>query len=857
MSRTILLVEPAPGRAQALQVPLAAAGFSVHVCSEALEALEAFLRVQPDLVIIETAGHDDASGLCHVFKETQRGEVPVVVVIEPSGGGDEAVHGPSGADCLLHLPLAAGDLVAECSRLLDPRPAHVGSLADPAAANDAADDGVLLDETMLQDALDHFDSLIEEASPARSRASSPEPTPLGTGARGHGASSADPLHESLEELARIADELVDRLPERAPAPQAPDESEADIAERAESLQASLEELSRVEEPRVAAPAPPLQVGNDRGEDIDGTLDALFGPPSAEGPIAPPGPASRSAKPEPAHPASLHPATQPTPAPASQVAAPAVSRRPDADSPAGRLARMAEQALASLAGEFAEAPAPAEDRPPAPRPIPEPETWVAPRPIPEPVPEPEQRAVARPIPEPVREPAAEAPRPEPEPLDEPGVEASPASAPQPPARAQAAPSPAPAQPQREHDQVAEPRAAPSEAARSAGAEPPRVAPVSQVLPPVAAGTPSEAPLRVRRPRRGFRLAAGVILLVGAAAVAGLIAKDRGWLGRRAVVTAQAAPRPEIRSAPAGEAPIDLRGASEEAESLPEAAALGGAESPAEDTTAPAETTAPASPDAASRPGIPRQPQTTPAEGRSEAAGRTRPVLPPPAGLVELPPRGSASPSGTAPDRPPLTTAGRPSPDRAGASGPVTRTDPRPPAPPSAPTAEVAPPARPAGQVIRPGTTGSRSEAPRAASDPPQTPDARQVAVVPPSPTTSSAASQEPAPPAAAPPPAAAQTQPAPTDAARESSDERPPVVVERIEPVFPASVRNGPGGTVVLDVLVDERGKPVRVVVREGRPGSEEVIAAIDAVLRWSFEPGRQNGAPARTWLRESIPFGRR
>ena len=84
---------------------------------------------------------------------------------------------------------------------------------------------------------------------------------------------------------------------------------------------------------------------------------------------------------------------------------------------------------------------------------------------------------------------------------------------------------------------------------------------------------------------------------------------------------------------------------------------------------------------------------------------------------------------------------------------------------------------------------------------------------------------------------------------------PPRVVERHDPAYPPRARkSGEQGTVVLGVLVDEAGRVVRVVIEEGIAGSTLEGAAIDAVLRWSYEPAKENGEPVRAWVKERFTF---
>jgi protein TonB len=85
--------------------------------------------------------------------------------------------------------------------------------------------------------------------------------------------------------------------------------------------------------------------------------------------------------------------------------------------------------------------------------------------------------------------------------------------------------------------------------------------------------------------------------------------------------------------------------------------------------------------------------------------------------------------------------------------------------------------------------------------------------------------------------------------------RPPVVVSRVLPVYPALARaQGLEGQVLLEVIVDREGRvenDVRVVRSD--PGFD--AAALAAVRRWRFVPGHdQDGSPVRVRLRVPIRF---
>jgi len=87
------------------------------------------------------------------------------------------------------------------------------------------------------------------------------------------------------------------------------------------------------------------------------------------------------------------------------------------------------------------------------------------------------------------------------------------------------------------------------------------------------------------------------------------------------------------------------------------------------------------------------------------------------------------------------------------------------------------------------------------------------------------------------------------------DVRVPVVLTRVEPEVTAKTMKK-GGTVVLKVLVNERGGISRVLVERGIPGSDAEAASINAVLRWSFQPATRQGKPIRAWTKVSFEFGK-
>ncbi len=85
------------------------------------------------------------------------------------------------------------------------------------------------------------------------------------------------------------------------------------------------------------------------------------------------------------------------------------------------------------------------------------------------------------------------------------------------------------------------------------------------------------------------------------------------------------------------------------------------------------------------------------------------------------------------------------------------------------------------------------------------------------------------------------------------DENPRSVV-RTPPVTPFEMRRaGIKGDVIMEFIIDQAGN-VRdpVILQSNHPAFEQ--AAIDAVLKWKFKPGRKGGAAQNTRVRQRIEF---
>jgi protein TonB len=82
---------------------------------------------------------------------------------------------------------------------------------------------------------------------------------------------------------------------------------------------------------------------------------------------------------------------------------------------------------------------------------------------------------------------------------------------------------------------------------------------------------------------------------------------------------------------------------------------------------------------------------------------------------------------------------------------------------------------------------------------------------------------------------------------------PPVLVRRVEPIYPDLARQAElEGTVGLMIVVNELGEVERAEVVRSVPGLDE--AAASAVLQWRFEPARQRDVPVRVKVYQAVSF---
>ena len=81
----------------------------------------------------------------------------------------------------------------------------------------------------------------------------------------------------------------------------------------------------------------------------------------------------------------------------------------------------------------------------------------------------------------------------------------------------------------------------------------------------------------------------------------------------------------------------------------------------------------------------------------------------------------------------------------------------------------------------------------------------------------------------------------------------PALVKRVEPTYPAIAQAASiDGVVILDAIVDDRGRIQSLTVLRGHPLLAK--AAIDAVQQWEYEPLKLNGTPKPFELTVSLWF---
>ena len=80
----------------------------------------------------------------------------------------------------------------------------------------------------------------------------------------------------------------------------------------------------------------------------------------------------------------------------------------------------------------------------------------------------------------------------------------------------------------------------------------------------------------------------------------------------------------------------------------------------------------------------------------------------------------------------------------------------------------------------------------------------------------------------------------------------PVPVKTPPPEYPSEMKRlGASGVVAVTIVIDEKGKVISANVAKSSRAEFE-SAALEAVNKWTFKPGKKDGAPVKT--RVTIPL---
>ena len=83
----------------------------------------------------------------------------------------------------------------------------------------------------------------------------------------------------------------------------------------------------------------------------------------------------------------------------------------------------------------------------------------------------------------------------------------------------------------------------------------------------------------------------------------------------------------------------------------------------------------------------------------------------------------------------------------------------------------------------------------------------------------------------------------------------PVSVQRKPPTYSLQAREMRlSGTVIMNVLINERGSVDQVVLVTGVPGADLNDSAIRAAKSWTYRPATMKGVPVKVWKSEQVEF---
>ena len=113
LSRIVLIVEDEPDIAELIRMEFSFAGWTVHVCSTADEALPLALRLHPDVMIIDVMlpGYIDGYELCRKIKVHDSLAATAVVILTALDQSNQRLAGEmAGCDAYLVKPFSPAEL---------------------------------------------------------------------------------------------------------------------------------------------------------------------------------------------------------------------------------------------------------------------------------------------------------------------------------------------------------------------------------------------------------------------------------------------------------------------------------------------------------------------------------------------------------------------------------------------------------------------------------------------------------------------------------------------------------------------------------------------------------------------------
>lgn len=145
MNRTILIVEDDPDISQLISMHVAESGFVALPVSDGEQALEAFARAEPDLVVLDIMLPGiDGLEVCKRIRRINE-QVPVLMLTARSTELDRVLGLELGADDYLTKPFSVVELVARIRALFRRVDAHSGAENEEQAPSVLMFDGLSID----------------------------------------------------------------------------------------------------------------------------------------------------------------------------------------------------------------------------------------------------------------------------------------------------------------------------------------------------------------------------------------------------------------------------------------------------------------------------------------------------------------------------------------------------------------------------------------------------------------------------------------------------------------------------------------------------------------------------------------